>query len=159
LTSSNPSALTVNIGRDAFSVALGWIAEREPDGIRDFAYGFPDCLPWLREQLIRDLFLQAVFALQHVVKARQATAGAGCLNSAHRREGDLVCLVAQVGARLGGFGVLFRGEPAVAVCHPAAIGLGVRSWPGPFREFLCVLFPDGRRSGTALAHVCLAAAW
>jgi hypothetical protein len=137
----------VDVSKDTVSVtSCVVVGERVSHPVGHQVGRFPDRGAW-RFHGSRDLFLEAVFALQHVVKARQATARAGCLYPADRREGDLVGLVAEVGARFAGFGVLFGGEPAVAVCRPAAVGLGVRSRPGPFWKLVFVLFPGGPQVG------------
>lgn len=131
----------VDVSKDTISVtSCVVVGERVSHRIGHQVHRFPDRDAWHFHGNC-DLFLQAVFALHHVVKASQASAQAGCLYAENCGEGDLFGLVAQVSARLGDFGVLFRGEPAAAVGHPAAIGLGARSWPGPFWEFLCVIFP------------------
>ena len=62
-----------------------------------------------QEQHIGDLLLEAVCLLQHVFQTFQSAIGVGGFDVAHGRESDSLALVVDVGAGLGGFGVLFGG--------------------------------------------------
>ena len=108
--------------------------------------------------LVRDLLLQPVFALEHVLQPGKAAVRVSGLDPLHRGQDDLPALRADVLAGLAGVRVLLRGEPPVAVGQPAAVGLGTRSRPGPFGKLLLVFLPLSPQPGSASAHASRASA-
>ena len=122
---------------------LGTVRERESHGIRNFGSGLPRRQIRVAPEPLGDLLLEAVFAFEHVFQADQLAVGVGGFDLEHGREDDSFALVVDVGAGLGGFGVLAGSQPAGLAGGPGAIRMGVRSSPLPFWIPVLVLFPGG----------------
>src|SRR5689334_13673302 len=109
----------VDVGQDTDTVALGTIGESEPHRIGHDLQRLTDRQPWACSYRIRDLLLEAVFALQHVLEAREATALLRGLDALERGEDVAPALVGDVRARLGRLGVLLGRQPPVRARRPA----------------------------------------
>jgi hypothetical protein len=100
---------------------------------------------------IREFFLEAVFALDHVLKPGEPSFRVGGLNAVQGGEDVPAGFVGQVGVGLAGFCVLFRVEPAMFAADPGAVGFGTARSPGPFGISRFVLFPGGPQSRGGLS--------
>src|SRR6185437_15805289 len=61
----------VDVGQNSLRVALGTVGKRETDGIRNHAEYLPDVKRGSAMPGVRELFLQPVFALHHVLEPSQ----------------------------------------------------------------------------------------